>query len=158
MYYSGSKLITSTGFGRELLLYGTDMEGAQEVYRSGRTGEGGAVKSSLTVDQRRNSLNAFQSMPASPPKRESRSQSGIVADSLRRQHSDVARNLARWIVIILGGTIVLQYGTVLILALWKRDDAIKIVENMFHSWLPVISGLAGAAATHYFTERGGKRE
>lgn len=38
------------------------------------------------------------------------------------------------------------------LALLKRDDAIKLLEDAFHSWLPVLAGLAGGAATYYFTK------
>ena len=74
-----------------------------------------------------------------------------VADFVKRHRAETASRIAGWLLVILAGSLVLHYTSVTILILCKRDDALKVVEDIFHSWLPVLSGLAGAAATYYFT-------
>ena len=75
-------------------------------------------------------------------------------DTLKQLHAQTANKLAFWLLGILGGSIVLQYACVMTLVLYKRDDAIKVLDDLFHAWLPVLSGLAGAAITYYFTRDG----
>ncbi len=76
------------------------------------------------------------------------------ADLLKQRHAETASKLARWLVAILTGSIVLQYGCTMALIILKRNDDLKALGDVFHSWLPVLAGLAGAAATYYFTKEG----
>jgi hypothetical protein len=77
-----------------------------------------------------------------------------ISDFLRKHHAETANKLAVWLLAILGGSVLLHYTCVMILILCKRDDATKVLEDLFHSWLPVLAGLAGSAATYYFTKAG----
>jgi hypothetical protein len=74
--------------------------------------------------------------------------------TLEERKAETAKKLASWLVGILGGSIVVQYACVMTLVLTGRDYGAKVVEDLFHSWLPVVSGLAGAAVTYYFTKNG----
>ena len=71
--------------------------------------------------------------------------------TIRQRHAETANKLAIWLLAILGGTVVIHYACLMTLILCKRDDAAKILEDLFHSWLPVLAGLAGSAVTYYFT-------
>ena len=75
-----------------------------------------------------------------------------ISDTLKQRHAETANKLAAWLIAILGGSLVIHYACIMILILYKRDDAAKLLEDLFHSWLPVLSGLAGAAVTYYFTK------
>jgi hypothetical protein len=76
-----------------------------------------------------------------------------ISDFLKQRHAETASKLAAWLLGILGGTVALHYACIMILILCRRDDAIKVLEDLFHTLLPVLSGLAGAAATYYFTRQ-----
>jgi hypothetical protein len=52
---------------------------------------------------------------------------------------------------MLAGTVLLHYLCVMILIFTGRADAIKNLEDFYHSWLPVLAGLAGSVVTYYFT-------
>jgi hypothetical protein len=68
------------------------------------------------------------------------------------------RWLAYLLIIILGGSFIIHYGVMAWLAAQNKIDAMKIVEQTFSAWLPIISGLAAAAVTYFFTrERNGKK-
>jgi hypothetical protein len=69
-----------------------------------------------------------------------------------KHHADTTRRLAYWLVIVLGGSIVIHYATVLVLEMYGYHKAVESLEKIFNSWLPVISGLVGAATTYYFTK------
>ena len=73
---------------------------------------------------------------------------------VKQKHADTARRLAYVLVGILAGSILLHYGCVMALILLKRQEDVKTLEQLFNSLLPVISGLASAAATYYFTKEG----
>src|SRR5437870_463420 len=77
-----------------------------------------------------------------------------ISDLLKQRHAETASKLAGSLVAVLTGSIALHYACVMILILCKRDDAVKTLEDIFHSWLPVLAGLAGGAATYYFTREG----
>jgi hypothetical protein len=47
--------------------------------------------------------------------------------------------------------LVLHYVAVMALELAGKHDAFKSLEAIFNAWLPVLSGLVGAAVTYYFT-------
>ena len=76
------------------------------------------------------------------------------ADLLRQRHAETARKLSGWLVWILAGGIILHYGCVMLLVISKHEEAAKLLEDLFHSWLPVVAGLAGGATTYYFTKEG----
>jgi hypothetical protein len=73
------------------------------------------------------------------------------SDFLKKTHADTAKTLSFWLVGILAGTVLLHYVCVMILVLLKRDYAVSVIEDILHVWLPVLAGLAGSAATYYFT-------
>lgn len=79
-------------------------------------------------------------------------------DSIRMHKATTTRWLAYLLIIILGGSFVIHYGVMAWLAAQNKTDAMEVVERTFNTWLPVISGLAAAAATYFFTrERDGRR-
>ena len=47
--------------------------------------------------------------------------------------------------------LVLHYAAVTALELSGKHEAVKSLEAIFNAWLPVLSGLVGAAVTYYFT-------
>src|SRR3954464_9991333 len=59
-----------------------------------------------------------------------------------------ARHLAYWLVIILGISIVAHYLSTMILELKGKHEAAESLAKIFNSWLPVLSGLVGGAATY----------
>jgi hypothetical protein len=69
----------------------------------------------------------------------------------------IAADLAKWLLIIFGGVILLHYFV--IAALVFRYDAanavgkeqLEFVERVFNGLLPVIAGLLGSAVAYYFT-------
>lgn len=68
------------------------------------------------------------------------------------QHREqTASGLARGLLIILAGTGIVHYGTVLMLAYNGQTEALEHVDKFFSAWLPVIAGLVGSAITYYFT-------
>lgn len=74
-----------------------------------------------------------------------------LSDSLKKTHVETAKTLSFWLIAILAGTIVVHYVCVMILILLRREYGVSILEDVLHVWLPVLSGLAGAAVTYYFT-------
>jgi hypothetical protein len=103
-----------------------------------------------------NSVNAGGFLPEGAPPEQTK-QSGYqpnVSDLLKQRHAQTASRLAGWLLGMLGGTVVLHYICIMILIVLKRDESVKILEDFYHSWLPVLSGLAGSAATYYFTRDG----
>ena len=73
---------------------------------------------------------------------------------LKQSHAATANKLAKWLLALLGGSIVIHYICLMVLIFYKRDDGVKILEEFFHTLLPVLSGLAGSAVTYYFTKNG----
>lgn len=69
-----------------------------------------------------------------------------------KHQADTARRLAYWLVVVLGASIAMHYATVLTLELNAHHSAVESLEKIYNSWLPVISGLVGGAATYYFTK------
>ena len=80
------------------------------------------------------------------------------ADPIRRHKLTTARWLAYALVSILAGSFLIHYGVMAWLASQDKIAALEIVESVFSTWLPVISGLAGAVVTYFFTrENNGKK-
>jgi hypothetical protein len=68
-----------------------------------------------------------------------------------KHRAETARSLAKWLVVILGGSVALHYLLTTILAFAGKEEAIKNLSSIFNAWLPAISSLVSAAATYYFT-------
>lgn len=69
------------------------------------------------------------------------------------QHkATTTRRLANWLIIILAGSIVLQYACTMWLELKGMHSSVESLDRIFNSLLPVVSGLAGSAITYYFTK------
>lgn len=90
-------------------------------------------------------------LPQGPTPVESRGIQPNPADLLSQRHARTASTLAYFLVVLLAGTVLLHYICVVYLVLHWRDDGVKYLEDFYHVWLPVLSGLAGSAATYYFT-------
>jgi hypothetical protein len=73
------------------------------------------------------------------------------SDILKKTHAETAKTLSYWLVGILAGTVLLHYICVMLLIAFSKDYELPIVEDILHVWLPVLAGLAGSAATYYFT-------
>lgn len=73
-------------------------------------------------------------------------------EDLTAKREKTASTLAKWLLVILGGTIVLHYVTLTILLSCLGQDAYKPIEQVFNTVLPVLSGLVGSAITYYFTK------
>ena len=72
-----------------------------------------------------------------------------------RQRAETAKSLARWLVVVFAGSLVLHYFAVWVLIHYDKEAGLQILSSAFNAWLPVISSLLSAAATYYFTrERG----
>jgi len=75
-------------------------------------------------------------------------------DLLKQKHAQTTSTLAYWVLGMLAGTVLLHYLCIMILIFCNRADAIKNLEDFYHSWLPVLAGLSGSVVTYYFTRRG----
>jgi hypothetical protein len=73
------------------------------------------------------------------------------AEHLKKVEAETARKLAYTLVVMLGVSVVLQYGTLAFLIVHNHSDSIPIFEHLFNTWLPVIAGLTSAAVTYYLT-------
>jgi hypothetical protein len=52
---------------------------------------------------------------------------------------------------ILAGGLLFHYSAVIAFEWNGKHEAVKSLEPILNAWLPVVSGLAGAAVTYYFT-------
>lgn len=73
-----------------------------------------------------------------------------------RHRAQTARWLAIALILILGVSFFLHYGITAYFLIKGKAEAIEGLSRAFNVWLPVISSLAGSAATYYFT-RGKER-
>lgn len=69
------------------------------------------------------------------------------------RESQTQRTLAIILVSMLGATAVVQYGSLWILTIYNRLDAMPHFEHAFNVWLPVLAGLVGTAVGFYLKER-----
>jgi len=62
---------------------------------------------------------------------------------------------ARWLAYLFVGLMAFSIGThylaIVVLELYGMGSAAERLGSIYHSWLPVVSSLASAAATYYFT-------
>ena len=68
-----------------------------------------------------------------------------------KHRAETARSLAKWLVVILGGSVALHYVLTVVLVIAGKEEATKNLNTIFNAWLPAISSLVGAATTYYFT-------
>ena len=77
---------------------------------------------------------------------------------IERHKATTTRWIAYLLVGMLGGSFVVHYGFIIWLAVNNKPSAMEVAERTFNVWLPIISGLAGAAVTYFFTrERDARR-
>jgi hypothetical protein len=72
-----------------------------------------------------------------------------------KHEANTARRLSYLFVGVLAGYIVLHYVVSFFAAMWLTVEAQETFQNIFNASLPVLSGLAGSAATYFFTKREG---
>ena len=69
-----------------------------------------------------------------------------------RHYAETTRTLAFWLIGVLVASVLIHYSAVIALDLTGHSGSIERLEQLFHLWLPIISGLASAATTYYFTK------
>jgi len=70
-----------------------------------------------------------------------------------RHEANTARTLSYLLVAVLAGYFVLHYAATFAAAMWLDPEAQETFQNVYNAGLPVLSGLAGSAATYFFTRR-----
>jgi|SRR5882724_8210750 hypothetical protein len=68
-----------------------------------------------------------------------------------RHRAETARRLAFLLVWVLAVSVGLHYAATATLEIWGKATAVESLAKIFNMWLPVISALASAAGTYYFT-------
>lgn len=63
-----------------------------------------------------------------------------------------ARTLAYVIIIILTLSVLGHYAVTIYLLKSDQTAIVNVTDRIFNTWLPVISGFAGAAITYFFTK------
>ena len=77
---------------------------------------------------------------------------------IERHKATTTRRIAYLLVGMLGGSFVVHYVLMTMLAFSNKTAAMEVVERTFNTWLPVISGLSAASVTYFFTrERDARR-
>lgn len=69
-----------------------------------------------------------------------------------KHYAETTRTLAFWLIGVLVTSVLIHYSAVTALDLTGHSGAIERLEQLFNLWLPIISGLASAATTYYFTK------
>ena len=70
-----------------------------------------------------------------------------------RHEANTAHTLSYLLVAVLAGYFVLHYAATFAAAMWLDPEAQETFQNVYNAGLPVLSGLAGSAATYFFTRR-----
>ena len=76
---------------------------------------------------------------------------------IERHKATTARRIAYLLIGILGGSFVIHHVLVTVLAFNNKTAAMEVLERSFNTWLPVISGLTGAAVAYFFTRERNER-
>ena len=71
--------------------------------------------------------------------------------AIQKEEADTTRRLAFLSVLMLGGYLLLHYIATIIIGIWGPDNLLTPLKDIFSAALPVLSGLAGSAATYFFT-------
>ena len=73
-------------------------------------------------------------------------------DPIKKQKADTARTLAIILVVILAASVAMHYGFTAWLLVHGKPVVVENMNDIFTTWLPVISGLTGSAVTFFFTK------
>ena len=76
---------------------------------------------------------------------------------IEKHKAATIRRLAYLLIGILGGSFVIHYVLMTMLAFSNKTAAMEVVERTFNTWLPVISSLAASAVTYFFTKERNER-
>ena len=68
-----------------------------------------------------------------------------------RDPSEDRAIIAKRLIWMMAIGLLVHYAAVIALELFGKHDAVKSLETIFNAWLPILSGLVGAAVTYYFT-------
>jgi hypothetical protein len=71
-----------------------------------------------------------------------------------KAHRDVITGRLAWtLIVVMALSLVAHYSVVTIFIYRGNTAAAESLQNIFHAWLPVISGLVGAAVAYYFADK-----
>jgi hypothetical protein len=59
--------------------------------------------------------------------------------------------IARILITMMALGLLIHYGAVITFEWIGKHESIKSLETILNAWLPILSGLVGAAVTYYFT-------
>ena len=68
-----------------------------------------------------------------------------------KHRAETSRRLAYLLVGIMAVSFLMHYIAIAFLEFYGKSSATKTLSDAFSTWLPVISGLVGAAVTYFFT-------
>jgi len=71
---------------------------------------------------------------------------------IKKQKLSAARTIALTLILILAISVALHYGITILLLSSGKPTVVDVTERIFNSWLPVISGFAGAAVSYFFAK------
>ena len=66
--------------------------------------------------------------------------------------------IARILITMMAVGLLIHYGAVITFEWIGKHESIKSLETILNSWLPILSGLVGAAVTYYFTHEDRKHQ
>jgi len=82
----------------------------------------------------------------------------VVFDPAQRPHVSEPRDpsvdraiIARILIGMMAIGLVFHYAAVITFEWSGKHDSVKSLETILNAWLPILSGLVGAAVTYYFT-------
>lgn len=78
-------------------------------------------------------------------------------NTIERHKATTTRRIAYSLIGILGGSFVIHHVLITVLAFNNKTAAMEVIERSFNTWLPVISGLTGAAVAYFFTREHDER-
>jgi hypothetical protein len=59
--------------------------------------------------------------------------------------------IARILITMMAVGLLIHYGAVILFEWSGKHESVKSLETILNAWLPILSGLVGAAVTYYFT-------
>src|SRR5260370_41248275 len=65
--------------------------------------------------------------------------------------------IARILITMMALGLMIQYGAVITFEWIGKHESVKSLESILNAWLPILSGLVGAAVAYCFTHEGHKR-
>jgi hypothetical protein len=77
---------------------------------------------------------------------------GDYAYKVKEQRAKTTRMLAYFLLFVLVFSFVGHYGITTWLLLNNKEAIVESLNRIFNTWIPVISGFAGAAVTYFFTK------